>query len=173
MAGSVTLPLPPRVDGAPLQPRLKDILSASGALRVTDVNRALATAERVDKRVDQAPIDLGLLSEAVLDRLAGEMDVASFDLRAVPQEPVQAVALPSTFLAAARILPLDDDGTSLTLAMVAPYDDFTAKAVALKTGRPVRRIRISAPVFERVFFQIYGIAAAGPAVTADSRARRG
>jgi len=118
-----------------------------------------------------------------------------------------------SFLASARVLPLDDDGTSLTLAMVSPYDDFTAKAVALKsqplpmrssrprpaisetlrdsasdapviwfvnvrsalldgtaddllyTGRSLRRIRISAPVFERVFFQIYGVAATGPAVT--------
>lgn len=146
-------------------PGLVMFLEQSGAVPAVDLARARAAADIADKRLDQALLDLGLLTETtlseVLTRHFGVEDVRPAEL---PAAPVLIDTLNPRYLASAGVLPLDAGLDFLVLAMVDPFDDFTATAVNLKTGLAVVRRRISRQRFEAALGDVYG-AAFAPAAT--------
>lgn len=109
------------------------------------------------ERLDQALVGLGLLSDGqrwvLLERLFG---VEVLGVEELPAEPLLPGLLGARYLLAASVLPVEVDAQSLVLAMVDPFDDFTACAMALKTARQVRRKRISRAEFSRAFASLYG-----------------
>lgn len=140
-----------------LEPLLAAYLSSAGQIRPADLKRAQSAAEAADKRLDQALVDLGLITEGSLNELlSSALAVPDFDIRNLPPEPLLATDLVPSFLLTAAAIPVAVSDSALTLAMVTPYDDFTVRAVALKTGRVVDRLRISRPAFDKAFFDLYG-----------------
>jgi general secretion pathway protein E len=142
-------------------------LESNGHVGVDDIARARAAAEAADKRVDQALLELGLVTESALAELLSQ----SFGVREAAREELPATAimpelLKPTYLKSALAIPLDADDASITLAMVDPLDDFTANAIALKTGLALRRLKISRAAFEGHFERLYGMPAS-PVSIAD------
>lgn len=146
------------LSGAPLfAPALPSLLEADGRLHAADLLRARAAAEAAGKRLDQALLDLGLVSEAQLGEvLRTGFGVAEFKLEEAPSAAVLPGLVKPGYLAAAQLLPVVADEHSITLAMVDPFDDFAASAIALRTGRAVLRRHISRPRFEQLFAAHYG-----------------
>lgn len=147
-------PPAPRLFAPALPPMLEQLqLLSSGELA-----RAQAAAGVADQRLDRALLELGLLSETALRDLLrhsfGVDETAEADL---PAAPVCADELPAAFLASARVLPLAATGETLTLAMVDPFDDFTANGVALKTRCTVLRRYIAQTRLEAALTDLYGI----------------
>jgi len=146
-------------------PILSAALDSGGPVSATDLARARKAAEAAHERLDQALVGLGLLSEAqrgeLLEQLFG---VEALRADEAPGEPVLPELLRSGYLATASVLPVRADAQSLVLAMVDPFDDFAASALALKIGRPVRRKRIGRVAFAELFAVLYGAngAVAGP-----------
>lgn len=147
-------------------PGLLAFLEHGRAVPSDDLARARAAATIADKRLDQALLDLGLLTETalseVLTRHFGVEDVKSAEL---PATPVLIETLNPRYLASAEVLPLDARPDTLVLAMVDPFDDFTAAAISLKTGLTVVRRRISRQQFEAAMGDVYGAAFAPAAST--------
>lgn len=140
-------------------PKLAAFLAQHEAVRPDDLARARAAAEIADKRLDQALLDLGLLTEAALrEVLARQFGVADVQPAELPRTPVLPDELSPHYLATAGALPLSVTGETLALAMVDPFDDFAATAISLKTGRSVLRRRISRQRFEAALAEVYGAA---------------
>lgn len=140
-------------------PKLAAFLSQHAAVRPDDLARAQAAAEIADKRLDQALLDLGLLTEAALrEVLNQQFGVADALPGELPRVPVLSDQLSPHYLAAAGALPLSVTPNTLALAMVDPFDDFTATAVGLKTGRSILRRRITRQRFEAAMADVYGAA---------------
>lgn len=147
-------------EGGPFGPALSAALESGGPISATDLARARRAAEAAGERLDQALVGLGLLSERqrgeLLERLFG-VEVLGID--ELPAEPLLPELLAARYLLAASVLPVRVDAQNLVLAMVDPFDDFAASALALKTARQVRRRRIARAEFLRVFASLYGAAA--------------
>lgn len=132
-------------------------LENSGDVSSTELQRAHKAAAATDKRLDEALIELGLLSE---DRLIGsildDLGVQVQPLENLPQKPIMENELQADYLRRYEMVPVAASNDTLTLAMVNPYDDFAATAVALKTDRRVLRMRIDRAAFESAFETAYG-----------------
>lgn len=148
---------------APLfAPILSAALESGGPVSAIDLARAKKAAEAAHGRLDHALVGLGLLSEAQRIELASQLfGVAEMRSGEAPAEAVLPELLRPAYLASVSALPVRADAQGLVLAMVDPFDDFAASAVALKTGRQVRRQRISRPDFATLFAALYGTDASG------------
>lgn len=143
-------------------PQLSAFVEADGIVTAADLVRARAAAEAADKRLDQALLDLGLITEAALRQiLLRHFGVAATTAADIPCEPVASDTLEPRYLAAVGVLPLWANEGEIVLAMVDPFDDFAATAVGLKTGRQVTRRRIGRQAFEAALGALYGADFAG------------
>lgn len=158
---------PPRL----FAPQLPASLEQRQLLRPEELARASAAAEAADQRLDRALLELGLLSEASLRRLLhddfGVVDVSEDQ---IPKQAILIEDLRPGFLSSAQVLPIAVTEQTLTLAMVDPFDDFSANGVALKTGRMVVRRRIGESMFEAALFDLYGVRLTQPAVEGEAAA---
>ena len=140
-----------------IAPRLEEVLRVDRLLDTADLERARSAAMAADKRLDQALVELGLLAQSTLDGLlATPLGIYDADPVDCPATPLLADQLAPGFLATARAIPWMHDGKVLVLAMCDPFDDFTARAVALKTGSPVSRLRMAQTDFLQLFTQLHG-----------------
>lgn len=127
-----------------IAPALAGLIEASATVSVDDLLRARAAAAEADKRLDEALIELGLMTEARLRALLAEgLGIADALDSELPAAPIHPDRLGEPFLRHARVLPLGEAEDVLVLGMVDPLDDFAANAVALKLGMSVRRKRLS------------------------------
>lgn len=157
-------------------PILSAALESGGPVSPADLLRARNAAEAAHERLDQALVGLGLLTEAQRGQLLAQLfGVEALAPDEAPTEPVLPELLRAGYLATASVLPVRADAQSLVLAMVDPFDDFAASALALKTGRQVRRKRIGRADFANLFAALYGTDAvaagmqdAGPAEAESS-----
>ena len=101
--------------------------------------------------------------------LADELKAPFASLDAVPAAPVLPESLPMKFVSEASALPLADDGEILRLALSDPLDDFTLRAVAMKTRRRLEVFVASADAIREAIAQIYRSGAAA-ASASDARA---
>ena len=139
-------------------PVLSAVLDSGGPVSASDLARAKKAAEAAHGRLDQALVGLGLLSEAQRGELLAQLfDVDLLRPEEAPAEPVLPELLRAGYLASAGVLPVRVDTQSLVLAMLDPFDDFVASALALKTGRQVRRKRIARAEFDTLFSALYGV----------------
>lgn len=140
-----------------IESQLADQLLVDGVVNADDLTRTRAAATATGKRLDQALVDLGMVSETTLERLLhSAFGVVEVDMNRVPREPVLPESLAPAYLAAVRAMPLSCDSDVVMLAMCDPFDDFTAKAVSLKLQRPVVRCRIAGSAFTELFGEVYG-----------------
>jgi len=139
-----------------LESELAAYLESSGAIAQEDLNRARTAAREVHSRLDQVLLELGLIAEAQLhDILRLQFRILDYVATGTPNGPVD-MGLPRVFLAARSVIPITIDDQTIQLAMVDPFDDFAAQAVALKTGRSVARLRIRREVYQTLWASIFG-----------------
>lgn len=107
-------------------------------------------------RIDQVLVRQGLVdAEAAARALADEIGAPFATLDAVPARPVMADSLPIKFVTEAAALPLSDDGQTLRLALSNPLDDFTLRAIAMKTRRRLEVFVASDEAIREAITQIY------------------
>jgi general secretion pathway protein E len=124
----------------------KKLVSAS------DLARIKVAIDVTGKRTDEVAVELGILGE---DKLADLLPQFGVPL-AAQFEPVVLPELPVSFLRVARVLPIQVSDGDITLGMVSPWDDFSAKAVQLRLGRAVIRQRVERNRFDRLFADTFG-----------------
>lgn len=113
-----------------------DRLAAAGHVTESDRARVARLAETTAEPLAAILTKLGLVTESDLAAaLAGilGLPLADADTMAAAPPPDDAAAI--RFLQAARLLPLADDGTTLTVAVADPLDGFALRALALRRGR--------------------------------------
>jgi general secretion pathway protein E len=140
-------------------PALLELLEVSTTVSPDDLSRARAAAAQADKRIDQALVELGLMTAARLRTLLAEQlgiaDIADAEL---PETPLFPDRLGEPFLRHAGVLPIRVEDEVLVLCMLDPLDDFAANAVALKLNLPVRRLRLSSAQLETALQSFFGVA---------------
>jgi general secretion pathway protein E len=140
-------------------PALLELIEASAVVSADDLQRARAAALQADKRVDQALVELGLMTEARLRALlADRLGIADIPDTDLPDSPLFPDRLGEPFLRHAGVLPIRVEDEVLVLGMLDPLDDFAANAVALKLNLPVRRLRLSSAQFETALQSFFGTA---------------
>lgn len=137
--------------------RLLAHLQESDQVSIADLKRAQAAATATGKRLDEALVELGFLTESGLNRMLNiNFDVPIFQQEDLPKEPWLVDHLRPTYLARNKVFPVSVEGGFLTLAMVNPFDDFTAKVIALKVELSVKRVSIEQTTFDQIFETLYG-----------------
>ena len=144
-----------------LSAQLIERIETDKLVSASDLARIKAAIELTGKRADEVVVELGILGEDKLDELLLEFGVASADEFGIAITP----ELPASFLRSARVLPSSISDAEVTLAMVNPWDDFSAKAVQLRMGRRVVRARLEGPSFDRKFAEAFGDTVSQPPET--------
>ena len=133
-------------DEAPApEQRLIGALQARGKCTPGDLARARKLAEDGGDPLRLMLVRLGLVSER--DMAAAAAEVLGLELIGAedyPEEPVAEELLSKRFLKDARVVPLLDDDDGLAVAVADPLDEFTVRALAMATQRPVR-LRVGLP----------------------------
>ena len=148
------------------------LLIERGKLDPGGVERARRVKAESDDRLHILLIKLGLVGERdVAIALADALGLPLAAAADYPDEPILDGVLGVRFLKSARVLPLAESATAVTIALADPLDDFAAQAVALATGKTVQR-RVAIPAeLENALERLYergGAAAVDPEGVVDA-----
>ncbi len=144
-------------DAAAVAAAVVEQLLARRKLDAAAVDRARRVGDGGGEPLHAVLVKLGLAAERdVAEALAAVLELPLATADDYPEEAVLDDSLSPKFLKQARILPLADGADGIVLAMADPLDAFTVQAVAIATGRPVRR-RVAVPAdLERAFERLHG-----------------
>ena len=149
--------------------RFGGYLVERGILGELTVKRAVRAQQQSGERFDLVLTRLGLIPEADLARLLAEYLglplVGAADLPAVALFPNE---LQIAFLAAAKIIPIEDDGERVVMAMADPFNTEAVSALAFLLGRRIDAAVMSQAEVAIGIAQLYGGAGA-PKGGADYR----
>ncbi len=126
-------------------------LAAQGVCDAIALERARAVARETDLTPAQALVRLGLVTERGLAECwAALLNLPLARPEHYPEAPVLPEQLRPRFLRAARCLPLAAENHGggremLVMAMADPSDEFSARAIELATGLPLRR-QVAIPI---------------------------
>ena len=122
---------------------------------------ALARARRVEaetgERLASVLTRLGFVSEQALAQAIAEatgLPLAHLD--DYPQAPADEGRVSPRFLRDAKAAPLRSDGGGVQVAFVDPFDGYTARALGMALGRPVRPVVGRAGDIELALDRLYG-----------------
>ena len=126
--------------------KISDALLDSGKVGLEAITRARYLAADSGESLALTLSRLGFASEQDIgDAFAQALNIVQVHAADLPQTDLPATGLVPAFLRQFHVLPLGfDSGGHLLLAMADPGDDYAAHAVALRTGRLVRR-RVALP----------------------------
>ena len=136
---------------------LGELLVKRGKLDPRGLDRAVRVrADGKDSLIDLLP-KLGLAAERDLAEAAAQLlDLPLVTARDYPGVPLFDDKLSARFLHESRILPLTDDGDSVTVAMANPLDRYALDAMRLIAGRAVKP-RVAVPAeLEAAIERLYG-----------------
>lgn len=153
-----TMALPAeRSECAPTVEAVLSELIRCGVLTKQALERGRRAADTSSDRIDSILTKLGLISDDVLteawSRITG-LPIATAD--DYPAEPILTEHLSQTFLKHAQLIPIKQDPSGLTLAVLDPLDSFSPAAVSAKTGLAVERRLASPGEFAAAFSRLYG-----------------
>ena len=115
------------------------LLVQAGKLNARDLERALLARQEMGGALDTVLVSLGLVSEVdAAQALADHLGLPLVQVAVFPEEIPELPDLPQGFLRSHHVLPLRLSERQLVVAMRAPYDGFTIKALRLATGLTVR-----------------------------------
>src|SRR5438105_4130323 len=101
--------------------QLGRLLIDDGAVDQRSLERASRVAAETGGRLDQILTQLGIVSDRSLAQtLARLLGIAVVAVAEYPQQPLFADRLKAKFLRRGRVLPIADNGHSVTLAMADP-----------------------------------------------------
>ncbi len=114
------------------------LLVKQGKLSEKDLKRALQIQSVSGGNITKVLTHLGMVSETyVATLLAESLGYPLVQVESFPDEPVIEELLPSKFLRQFHLLPLNDDGVQLSVAMSDPQDEYAIKAMRMATGRKI------------------------------------
>jgi general secretion pathway protein E len=147
------------------------LLVDSGKLESSDVDRALRLQREQDswERIGLILVKLGLVSDGDIARsLSEQLDIGLVGRSEYPDEPAGETPIAERFLAKHRIVVLDEDDDTLTVALSDPLDEYLVDALRLASGKTVAA-RIGVPSeIEAVLDQLGNRSQASGAQGADA-----
>jgi len=122
---------------------------------------ALTRAEQVagesGERLEHVLARLGMVSDKDLaESLADYLGIKLVTAADLPSTPVLEERLRRTFLRDKQVLPLEDRGDAVVIAMVYPLDNYACDAVRFAVGKPVIRHVVYPADFEAAYARLYG-----------------
>ncbi len=136
--------------------RLAGELAARSLVEPQALDRAMSAVARTGNRLDRVLLDLGIISEVALRALAeGPLGAPQFDGTLGDPTSLSALVSPD-YAIAANLVPVAVGDHAVSIAMLDPFDDFAAKALALKLGQPIRRLSATRQTLLAAFEALYG-----------------
>jgi general secretion pathway protein E len=118
--------------------RLEDLLLERGRVSAEDLRKVRLLQQERGERLERLLLDLGFISEEELISLLSEqLGVALVVRKDYPAVPVQLANVNPQFLRHAKILPLEMQDGSLTVAMADPSDRYSIEGLQVATGLKV------------------------------------
>ena len=115
-----------------------ELLVELGAIDAATLTRALRLQDQEGGRIGEVLTKLGTLSDA--DRakaLSVQLSVPLIESADLPDDPLPLKNISIKFLHEAKVLPYENGGGKLVLAMADPNDSFSIRAMELSLGKPV------------------------------------
>lgn len=136
---------------------LGSLLIERGKLSADGLERASRLCAETGDRLNVILGKLGLVSDRdMADALAKVLDLPLVGRDDLPASPVLEETLGTRFIKNARIVPLDADEVSVTIAMADPMDQFVINAVRIATARDVKLVVALPADIEATFERVYG-----------------
>lgn len=134
-------------------------LLAKGKLDPQGIERATALRAASGERLDRILTRLGLVTERdMAHALAEDLGLPLCGPTDFPDRPVLGERVAARFLRASRVLPLAETADGVELAMADPLDSYSADAIQLLAGKPVKR-RVAIPgELDQALDRLYGAA---------------
>jgi general secretion pathway protein E len=150
--------------------RLSAFLIDNDILGELTVRRAARAQQQSGERFDVVLTRLGLIPEAdlarILAKFLGLPLATASDLPAVAMFPGE---LQAAFLSASKMIPIEDDGDRVILAMADPFNAEAASALSFLLGRRIERAVMSQAEVAMGIAQLYSESAAASKAAADYR----
>jgi type II secretory ATPase GspE/PulE/Tfp pilus assembly ATPase PilB-like protein len=131
--------------------RIGEVLIEAGLVEAADIEFALTEQrKRGGKRIGQILVDMKLVSEVDLSMtLAKKFQLPFVDLDACAINLAAVEELPREFIEKHKVLPVETDARSLTVAMADPLAVDTIDAVRLHAGRQVLEVIVTPTQLEK------------------------
>ncbi len=133
------------------------LLVERGKISDLDLQRAVQVHSASGGRLEQILVQLGMVSERDITDLQVEIHgyllIGKDDF---PQQPVLEDVLPAVFLKEHKLIPIQDDGAILKVAMLSPDDDYAIKAINFATNREVVPLLAMQSDLEAANERLYG-----------------
>ena len=121
--------------------QLGDYLVEQGWITREQLEEALAEQRQTGKRIGEILVTRGWITRAQLQAaLAAQLAVRVWDLRSQPPAPDVARRVPDWVARRYQVLPVQDDGRRLVVAMADPTDLEALDQVRLVTGREIEPV---------------------------------
>jgi general secretion pathway protein E len=147
---------------------LVSLLKSRGVLTDESAERAERALARTGGSLVDILVRLGLCEEKALAESVAALTGLPIFKDALPEEPVRAGTISVPFLREARVLPLAESDTSVTLASADPTDVFATRALQLAFGKKVNFVVAPASLIEDGIARLYAPAKAVPGIASDS-----
>ncbi|HEY5960742.1 MAG TPA: hypothetical protein VIV60_29510, partial [Polyangiaceae bacterium] len=131
--------------------RLGEVLIEAGLATPEDIEKALAEQRRRGgRRIGQILVDMNLVSEVDLSMtLAKKFQLPFIDLDKCSINLVALEELPKDFIEKNRVLPVDSDAKSITLALADPLAVDTIDLVRVRSGKQVCEVVVTPSQLEK------------------------
>lgn len=150
--------------------RLSAFLIDNDILGELTVRRAARAQQQSGERFDVVLTRLGLIPEAdlarILAKFLGLPLATASDLPAVAMFPSE---LQAAFLSASKMIPIEDDGDRVILAMADPFNAEAVSALSFLLGRRIERAVMSQAEVSMGIAQLYSESAGASKAAADYR----
>ena len=139
-----------------------EILVSRGKLDPANLDRALQLQQSIDGEVSHEKIGgillrLGMVSSRDLaEALAQQRGWIIADPAEFPELPILEESVSARFIKENQVIPIAEGDAEVIVAMADPGDDFTARALAMATGRRIIAKLMAPSDFETVYERLYG-----------------
>ncbi|MBV9992283.1 MAG: type II secretion system ATPase GspE [Alphaproteobacteria bacterium] len=132
-------------------------LLSSGKVAADALARAEQIAAESGERLEHVLTRLGMVSDKDLaDALAAYLGLKLVTPADFPATPVLEERLRRAFLRDKQLIPIEDRGDAVAVAMVHPLDTYACDAVRFATGKQVVRHIVYPADFEAAYAKLYG-----------------
>ena len=139
--------------------KLGQILIARGKIEAAELDRVLrlqAASTRPDK-LGNLLTTLGVVSARdVTQALAFQANLPYVEASAFPDIPILEERISARFLRDARVLPIEEDEDTLTLAVADPTDEYVRHSFELVTNRKIHRVVAIGTEIDGAIERLYG-----------------
>jgi type IV pilus assembly protein PilB len=138
--------------------RLGDLLLEAGLITQEQLSKALAVQQKTRERLGKVLINIGYITEeGIIEVLEFQLGVPHMDLAAVDVPREVASLIPLALAERYQVVPIKQEGRTITLAMVDPTNIFAIDDVRLASGYNVDVVIATERDVKRIIDQSYGV----------------